>query len=165
MDESCSIWLIDELKGVFATLLFHFPWRRARSMIFYGKLEQTLTLPTAQTVSLWLVWLLRKKTAKVPPLIPEESVFWSMVWKIFSIVYFDSSNHLCMLVLPFFNLVCAFAFVFSEKSAFMSAKVAKTSFLAFLSVFIGTSTSALCISHSTRKNGWKVAQIPQSSAT
>ena len=30
-------------------------------MVFGGKLEQTLTLPTVQIVSLWLVWLLRKK--------------------------------------------------------------------------------------------------------
>ena len=30
-------------------------------MVFGGKLEQTLKLPTVKTVSLWLVWLLRKK--------------------------------------------------------------------------------------------------------
>ena len=79
MDVPYPIRLTDEQKRVFPTLLSHFPWRRARSMIFDGKLEQTLTLPTVQIVSLWLVWMLRKKTAKVPPLIPEESVFWSMV--------------------------------------------------------------------------------------
>ena len=79
MVEPYSIRLIDELKRVFPTLLPHFSWRRARGMVFSGKVEQVLTLPTVQTVSLWLVWVLRKKTTKVPPLIPEVSVFRSMV--------------------------------------------------------------------------------------
>ena len=61
MDAQCSIRMIDEQKRVFPTLLSHFSWRRARSRISGGKLEQTLTLPTVQTVSLLLVWLLRKK--------------------------------------------------------------------------------------------------------
>ena len=57
-----------------------------------------------------------------------------------------------MLVLPCCNLVCDIVPFFSEKSAILSAKIAKTSFLAFLSVFRGTSLSALCISHSTCKH-------------
>ena len=85
--------------------------------------------------------------------------------KNFSIVYFLTGNRLCMLVLPCCNLVSAFAPVFSEKRAFLSAKVAKTSFLAFLSVFFGTSSSALSIHRSTCTNGWKAAQNLQSSAT
>ena len=63
-----------------------------------------------------------------------------------------------MLVCPCCNLVCAFAAVFSEKSPILRAKVAKTSFLAFLSVFLGTSASALDVSHKSCKNVWKVAQ-------
>ena len=54
MDATYPIRLKDEQKRVFPTLLSHFPRRRARRMIFSGKLEQTLTLPTVQTVSLWL---------------------------------------------------------------------------------------------------------------
>ena len=52
-------------------------------------------------------------------------------------------NRLFMLVSPCCNLVCAFATVFSEKSPILGAKVAKTSILAFLSVFLGTSLGAL----------------------
>ena len=102
-------------------------------MVFIGKLEQTLRLPTVQTVSLWLVWMLRKKTAKVPPLVREESVFWSMVF--FDFVFL-TGNRLFMLILPCHNQLFAFALVFSEKRAISSAKVAKTSFLAFLMVFL-----------------------------
>ena len=83
MVEPYSIRLIDELKRVFPTHLSHFSYRRHRRMGFGGKVEQALTLPTVQTVSLWLVWMMRKKTTKVPPLIPEVSVFRSMVWKNF----------------------------------------------------------------------------------
>ena len=79
MDAPCSVRLKDELKLVFPTILSHFCYRRHGRMGFGGKVEPVLTLPTAQTVSLLLVWMLRKKTAKVPPLIPEVSVFWSMV--------------------------------------------------------------------------------------
>ena len=39
-DAPCSIRPRDELKRVFPTLLSCFPWRRGRSMIFSGKLEQ-----------------------------------------------------------------------------------------------------------------------------
>ena len=70
-----------------------------------------------------------------------------------------------MLVSPCCNLLCAFAPVFSEKSAFLSAKVAKTSFLAFLSVFLGMSIGALDFCHRSCKNGWKAAQNRQDSAT
>ena len=63
-----------------------------------------------------------------------------------------------MLVFPCCNLVCAFAAVFSEKSPILGAKVAKTSLLAFLSVFLGTSASARGISHNSYKNVWEVAQ-------
>ena len=63
-----------------------------------------------------------------------------------------------MLIFPCFNLVCAFAAVFSEKSPILGAKVAKTSFLAFLSVFLGTSASALGVSHNSCKSVWKIAQ-------
>ena len=52
MVEPCSIRLIDELKRVFPTLLSHFSWRRPRGMVFGGKVEQVLKLPTVQTVSL-----------------------------------------------------------------------------------------------------------------
>ena len=82
MVEPYSIRLIDELKRVFPTHLSHFSYRRHRRMEFGGiggKVEQALTLPTVQTVSLWLVWMLRKKTTKLPPLNPEVSVFRSMV--------------------------------------------------------------------------------------
>ena len=41
-----------------------------------------------------------------------------------------------MLVFYCCNLVCTFAAVFREKRATLSAKVSKTSFLAFLSVFM-----------------------------
>ena len=62
-------------------------------MVFSGKLEQTLTLPAVQTVSLWLVWLLRKKTAKVPPLNPQESVFLEYGMKKFlDCVFFDGES-------------------------------------------------------------------------
>ena len=77
-DAPYSISPIEEPERVLPTLPSHFLWRRARSIIFSGKLEQALTLPTVQTVFLWLVWMLRKKTAKVPPLIPEVLTFWSM---------------------------------------------------------------------------------------
>ena len=52
MDAPCSIRLKDEQKQVLPTLLSHFPWRRARSMVYGGKLEQTPMLTTVQTVSL-----------------------------------------------------------------------------------------------------------------
>ena len=52
MVEPYSIRLIDELKRVFPSLLSHFSWRRARGMVFGGMVEQVLTLPTVQTVSL-----------------------------------------------------------------------------------------------------------------
>ena len=71
MDAPCSLRPIDELKRVFPTLLSHFCYRLHRKMGFGVKLEQVLTLPTVQTVFLSLVWVLRKKTAKVPPLNPE----------------------------------------------------------------------------------------------
>ena len=70
-----------------------------------------------------------------------------------------------MLVLPCCNLMCAFAAVFSEKSSILGAKVSKTSFLAFLSVFRGTSASALGISHNSCKNAWEVAQNFYGTAT
>ena len=79
MVEPQSIRSIDEPKRVFPTHLPHFTYRRQRRMGFGGKVEQVLTLPTMQTVFLWLVWMLRKKTAKVPPLNPEKSTFWSVV--------------------------------------------------------------------------------------
>ena len=63
-----------------------------------------------------------------------------------------------MLVFPCCHLVCAFAPIFSEKSPILGAKVAKTSFLEFLSVFLGTSASALDVSHNSCKNVWEVAQ-------
>ena len=165
MVEPQSIRPIDEQKRVFRIHLSHFSYRRHRRMGFGGKKEQTLTLPTVQTVSLWLVWMLRKKTAKVPPLNPGKSTFWSVVWKIFSIAYFLMGNCLVRLVLPYCNSVCAFAAVFSEKSPILGAKVEKTSFLAFLSLFLGTSASAQRISHRSCKNGCKVAQDLESAAT
>ena len=79
MVEPQSIRSIDEQKRVFPTLLSHFFYRAHRKMGFGGKVEQALTLPTVQTVSLWLVWMLRKKTAKVPPLNPEKMTIWSVV--------------------------------------------------------------------------------------
>ena len=74
-------------------------------------------------------------------------------------------NRLVRLVLPYCNSVCAFAAVFSEKSPILGAKVEKTSFLAFLSVFLGTSASAQRISHRSCKNGCKVAQDLERAAT
>ena len=82
-----------------------------------------------------------------------------------SIAYFSMRNRLVRLVLPYCNSVCAFAAVFSEKSPILGAKVEKTSFLAFLSVFLGTSASAQRISHRSCKNGCKVAQDLASAAT
>ena len=79
MVEPQSIRPIDEPKRVFPTHLSHFSYRRYRRMEFGGKVEQALTLPTVQTVFLWLVWMLRKRTVKVPPLNPEKSTFWSVV--------------------------------------------------------------------------------------
>ena len=67
-------------------------------------------------------------------------------------------NRFFMLVFPFCNLVSAFAAVFSEKIAILGTKVAKTSILGFLSVFLGTSASALGVSHNSCKNVWEVAQ-------
>ena len=78
-DAPYSISSIEEPKRVLPTLPSHFSWSRAQGMIFGGNLEQALTLPTVQTVFLWLVWMLRKKTAKVSPLNPEVSTFRSMV--------------------------------------------------------------------------------------
>ena len=72
-DAPYSIRPIDELKRVFLTLLSYYAWRRARIIIFAGKLEQALTLLTVEIVFLWLVLMLRKKAANVPPLIPEVS--------------------------------------------------------------------------------------------
>ena len=71
MDAPYSIWTTRELKPVFPTLLSHFLWRHAWSMVLGGILEQALTLPTVQTVFIWLARVLRKKRAKVPPLIPK----------------------------------------------------------------------------------------------
>ena len=71
---------------------------------------------------------------------------------------FLKGNHLFMLVFPCCKVVCAFAAVFSEKSPILCARVAKTSLLAFLSVFLGTSTSALGVSHNSCKKVWEVAQ-------
>ena len=79
MVEPQSIRSIDEQKRVFPTHLSQFSYRRHRRMGFGGKVEQALTLPTVQTVFVWLVWMLRKRTAKVPPLNPEKSTFWSVV--------------------------------------------------------------------------------------
>ena len=55
MVEPQSIRSIDEPKRVFPTHLSHFSYRRHRRMGFGGKIEQVLTLPTVQTVFLWLV--------------------------------------------------------------------------------------------------------------
>ena len=52
MVEPHSIRLIDELKRVFPTLLLHFSWRRPREMVFDEKVEQVLTWPAVQAVSL-----------------------------------------------------------------------------------------------------------------
>ena len=82
----------------------------------------------------------------------------------FDCVFFDGVSFF-MLVFPCCNLVCAFAAVFSEKCPILGAKVAKTSFLAFLSVFLGTSASALGISHNSFQNVWEVAQNLQGTAT
>ena len=79
MVEPQSIRPIDEPKRVFPTHLSHFSYIRHRRMGFNRTIEQALTLPTVQTVSLWLVWMLRRRTAKVPPLNPEKSTFWSVV--------------------------------------------------------------------------------------
>ena len=57
--------------------------------------------------------------------------------------------HLVMLACPCGNSMCAFAAVFSEKSAIFKAKVARTSFLGFFDTFLGTSASSLGISHSS----------------
>ena len=75
-----------------------------------------------------------------------------------SIVYYLMGNRLFTLFCLCCNLVCAFAAVFSEKSAILSAKVAKSSFLAFLSVFFGTSIRALGTNQSSCKNVWESAQ-------
>ena len=64
---------------------------------------------------------------------------------------FSTGNCLVSLVSSCCNLECACAPVFSEKSAFLSVKIAITSFLAFLSTFLGTSASARSISHSSCK--------------
>ena len=74
-------------------------------------------------------------------------------------------NRLVRLVLPYCNSVCAFAAVFSEKSPILGAKVEKTSFLAFLSVFRGTSASAQNISQRSCKKSCKVAQDLARAAT
>ena len=60
-------------------------------------------------------------------------------------------NRLFMLIFHCCNLVCAFATVFREKSPILGAKVAKTSILAFLSVFLGTSLGALDFYHRSCK--------------
>ena len=87
IDEPYSIRRINELKRVpdspFPSPFFQ--WRRARSMVFGGKLEQTLKLPTVQTVLLWLVWVLRKKDGEGITLHCRSIDIWSMVWK----KYFD----------------------------------------------------------------------------
>ena len=145
------------MKRVFQTLLPHFPWRRARSMIFSGKLEQTLTLPTVETASLWLVWMLRKRRRRYHPSF-RKNQFFGVWYEILIFSYFLTGKCLFIIILPCCNLVCAFAPVFNEKSAILSAKVAKTSFLAFLRVFIGTRASALCINPSPCKNRWKATQ-------
>ena len=74
-------------------------------------------------------------------------------------------NRLVGLVLPYCNSVCAFAAVFSEKSPILGAKEEKTSFLAFFSVFRGTSAFAQSISHRSCKKGCKVAQDLENAAT
>ena len=130
------------------TLLSHFPWRRARSMIFGGKLEQTLTLPNRFSLAGLDV---EKKDGEGNTPHSGRFSFLEYGMKTFFDCVFLTGNHFCMLVSPCFNLVCAFAPVLSEKSAFLCAKVAKTSFLAFLKFFLGTSSSALCIIHSTCK--------------
>ena len=158
MDAPYSIWPIDELKRVFATLISPFPWRRARSIVFGGKLEEALTSPTVQTVSQWLLWVLKNEAAKVPLLIWEESAFWSMVWKTFSIAFFCMGNYLIMLVFPCCNSMLAFAPVFSEKELFPLQKSPKTSFLGFFNTFLGTSASALGITHNSCKNELNVVQ-------
>ena len=78
--------------------------------------------------------------------------------KNFSIAYFLMRNRLVRLVLPYCNSVCAFAAVFSEISPILGAKVEKTSFLAFLSVFRDTSASAQSVSHRSCKKGCKAIQ-------
>ena len=77
--------------------------------------------------------------------------------KIFDCVFL-MRNRLVRLVFPYCNSVCAFAAVFYEKSPILGAKVEKTSFLAFLSVFRDTSASAQSISHRKCKNGCKATQ-------
>ena len=62
--------------------------------------------------------------------------FFGVWYKIFLISYFLTGNRFSMLVLPYCNLVCAFASVFCEKNAIFSAKVAKTSFLEFLRFYL-----------------------------
>ena len=78
MGAPCYVRPIGELKPVFLTPTSRFSLRRPRGMVFGGPLAQVLALLTVNAC-LWLVWMLKKKTAKVPSFMPELSTFWSMV--------------------------------------------------------------------------------------
>ena len=75
---------------MFPTFPCHFLWKRAKSMVFGGKLEQALTL----LVSLCPDWVFRKKASKVPPLMPEvfsgkNAIFSGKVAKTSFVAIFD----------------------------------------------------------------------------
>ena len=137
IDAPRSIRQIDPQICMFPTFLCHFLWRRARSKVFGGKLEQVSMLPTVQAVSLWLVWVLRKKTANVSPLLSENSTFWSMVWKTIRlrIVIFECGIvWKCLFLLV--TSQCSILHLFLLKKGIFRVKVAKTSFSAILALFL-----------------------------
>ena len=111
---------------VLPTSYSHFSWRRPRGMVFGGQQEQQQTMLMVQTACLCLVWMWRKIVVKMYPLWPKVSLKWLMVGENFENTPFSTGNCLVRLVSPCCNSVCAFAPVFSEKSAIFSAKVAKT---------------------------------------
>ena len=94
MVEPQSIRSIDEPKRVFPTHLSHFFYRAHRRMGFGGKVEEALKLPTVQTVFLWLVWMLRKRTAKVPPQVQSGKIdiLECGMKKFFDCVFFDEES-------------------------------------------------------------------------
>ena len=147
MNERWDCWMrhvpFDQKKPIFPTLPCHFSWRDSRKMVFSAKLAPVLTMSRVQTVSLWM---LRKKAAKVPPLMPEVLTVWGMV-SLSGEAFGNASSQFPLVVTQ-----CVLVHMFSViKVRFQLHKLQKRYIYHFW-LFLGTSSSALSISLSTCKN-------------
>ena len=150
MDAPYPIRLIDEQKRVFPTLVPQFPWRRARSMIFTGKLEQTLTLPTVQTVSLWLD-VEKKDGEGTTPHSGRISFLEYGMKNFFDCVFFDGESFVHVSFTLLKPIVC-FCTCFQWKNCVFECESCKNVVFGIFECFLCTSLRALDFNHSTCKN-------------